>query len=59
MKWFLLKINYNRAGPDSQQLPTAHTCFNTLIVPDYGDDYDKLADRLGRAVIECEGFGLQ
>ena len=49
----------NRAGPDSEQLPTAHTCFNTLIVPDYGDDYNKLSDRLGRAVIECEGFGLQ
>ena len=41
------------------QLPTAHTCFNTLLVSDYGDDYEKLADRLGRAVIECEGFGLQ
>jgi hypothetical protein len=49
----------NRAGPDSEQLPTAHTCFNTLIVPDYGDDYNKMSDRLGRAVIECEGFGLQ
>ena len=48
-----------RAGPDSMQLPTAHTCFNTLIAPDYGDDYEKLSDRLGRAVIECEGFGLQ
>ena len=48
-----------RAGPDSQQLPTAHTCFNTLIVPDYGDDYEKLSHRLGRAIIECEGFGLQ
>lgn len=52
-------MNLYRAGPDSIQLPTAHTCFNTLIVPDYGDDYDKLSDRLGRAVIECEGFGLQ
>jgi alpha-tubulin suppressor-like RCC1 family protein len=48
-----------RAGPDSQQLPTAHTCFNTLILPDYGDDYDKLDRLMGRAVLECEGFGLQ
>ena len=41
------------------QLPTAHTCFNTVLVPDYGDNYAKLAERLGRAIIECEGFGLQ
>ncbi|KAG7370642.1 HECT-domain ubiquitin-transferase [Nitzschia inconspicua] len=48
-----------RAGPDSMQLPTAHTCFNTLILPDYGENYDKLSQLLGRAVLECEGFGLQ
>eukprot|EP00531_Pseudo-nitzschia_arenysensis_P017008 CAMPEP_0116154204 /NCGR_PEP_ID=MMETSP0329-20121206/21655_1 /TAXON_ID=697910 /ORGANISM="Pseudo-nitzschia arenysensis, Strain B593" /LENGTH=1345 /DNA_ID=CAMNT_0003651167 /DNA_START=244 /DNA_END=4282 /DNA_ORIENTATION=+ len=54
-----MPFKIQRAGPDSAQLPTSHTCFNTLIVPDYGDDYEKLADRLGRAVIECEGFGLQ
>jgi len=54
-----MPFKIQRAGPDSMQLPTAHTCFNTLIIPDYGDDYDKLSDRLGRAVIECEGFGLQ
>jgi len=41
------------------QLPTSHTCFSALLVPDYGGDYDKLAERLGRAIIECEGFGLQ
>eukprot|EP00536_Pseudo-nitzschia_multiseries_P003124 jgi/Psemu1/295109/fgenesh1_pm.44_\ len=54
-----MPFKIQRAGPDSSQLPTAHTCFNTLIVPDYGDNYDKLSDRLGRAIIECEGFGLQ
>lgn len=32
----------------------------TLLLPDYGDSYDKLAERLGRAVLECEGlFGLE
>jgi hypothetical protein len=50
---------YDRAGPDSMQLPTAHTCFNTLILPDYGNDYGKLERLMGRAVLECEGFGLQ
>lgn len=55
----VMPFKIQRAGPDSSQLPTAHTCFNTLIVPDYGDDYEKLSDRLGKAIIECEGFGLQ
>lgn len=54
-----LPFKIQRAGPDSYQLPTSHTCFNTLLIPDYGDNYEKLADRLGRAIDECEGFGLQ
>jgi hypothetical protein len=54
-----MPFKIQRAGPDSIQLPTSHTCFNTLLIPDYGDDYDKLAQRLGRSVLECEGFGLQ
>ena len=54
-----MPFKIQRAGPDSIQLPTSHTCFNTLLVPDYGDDYCKLARRLGRSVLECEGFGLQ
>jgi hypothetical protein len=53
-----LSFKVQRAGPDSPQLPTSHTCFNTLILPDY-DSYEKLADRLGRAIVECEGFGLE
>ena len=44
---------------DSDQLPTSHTCFNTILLPDYGADYEKLAKLLGRAIIECEGFGLE
>lgn len=47
------------AGGKSDHLPTSHTCFNTLLLPDYGKDYEKLSDRLGRAILECEGFGLQ
>jgi ubiquitin-protein ligase E3 A len=54
-----LPFKIQRAGPDSNQLPTSHTCFNTLLLPDYGDSYTKLEHCLGRAVIECEGFGLQ
>lgn len=54
-----LSFKVQRAGPDSFQLPSSHTCFNTLLLPDYGDNYEKLEERLGRAVVECEGFGLQ
>jgi len=54
-----LPLTIQRAGPDSPQLPTSHTCFNTLLLPDYGSDYDKLSTRLGRAILECEGFGLE
>ena len=54
-----MPFKVQRAGPDSMQLPTSHTCFNTLLLPDYGDDYAKLEKLLGRAVLECEGFGLQ
>ena len=54
-----MPFKIQRAGPDSQQLPTAHTCFNTLLLPDYGEDYEKLSRLLGRAVLDCEGFGLQ
>ncbi|KAK7237196.1 ubiquitin-protein transferase [Aureococcus anophagefferens] len=47
-----------RAGPDSSNLPTSHTCFNTLLLPDY-DPPDKVAHLLNIAIRECEGFGLQ
>ena len=54
-----LSFLVQRAGPDSMQLPTSHTCFNTLLLPDYGDNYEKLVDRLTIAISECAGFGLQ
>ncbi|CAB1107056.1 unnamed protein product [Ectocarpus sp. CCAP 1310/34] len=47
-----------RAGPDTDHLPTAHTCFNTLMLPEYSGE-EKLTRLLKRAVTECEGFGLR
>jgi len=47
-----------RNGGDSNRLPTAATCFNTLLLPAYATK-DKLQERLGIAVEECEGFGLK
>lgn len=46
-----------RNGPDSDRLPTAHTCFNHLLLPDY-DSKEKLQRMLLVAISNAEGFGL-
>lgn len=53
-----LALLIQRAGPDSDNLPTAHTCFNTFLLPEYGSK-EKLKERLMKAISECRGFGLQ
>ena len=30
-----LALTVSRNGPDSPRLPTAHTCFNHLLLPEY------------------------
>ena len=52
-----MRVTVQRAGPDSLNLPSSHTCFNTLLLPDYSSG-EKLRERLLRALQECEGFGL-
>eukprot|EP00933_Yihiella_yeosuensis_P034292 TRINITY_DN27793_c0_g1_i1.p1 TRINITY_DN27793_c0_g1~~TRINITY_DN27793_c0_g1_i1.p1 ORF type:complete len:429 (+),score=67.93 TRINITY_DN27793_c0_g1_i1:820-2106(+) len=47
----------SRAGPDSEMLPWVHTCFNHLLLPDYGSQ-DKLKSRLRLAIQHCKGFGM-
>ena len=47
-----------RAGPDSDRLPTAHTCFNTLLLPEYGSR-GKLRTLLHTAIQNAAGFGLE
>eukprot|EP00198_Chlamydomonas_reinhardtii_P010489 XP_001699826.1 predicted protein [Chlamydomonas reinhardtii] len=47
-----------RDGPDSHKLPTAHTCFNTLLLPEYSSRA-KLLRLLRLAINNSEGFGLQ
>jgi hypothetical protein len=42
---------------DSNSLPSAHTCFNHLILPDYRD-YEKLKSKMLKAIENSEGFGL-
>lgn len=53
-----LKCVIQRDGPDSNKLPTSHTCFNTLLLPEYAGR-DKMADRLRLAILNAEGFGLE
>ena len=52
-----LIITISRWGPDSDKLPTAHTCFNHLLIPDY-QNKNKLKKNLTIAISNSEGFGL-
>eukprot|EP00760_Papus_ankaliazontas_P007199 PhM_4_TR13303/c0_g1_i1/m.76953/K10587/UBE3A, E6AP; ubiquitin-protein ligase E3 A len=44
-------------GGESDLLPTSHTCFNHLLLPDYGSK-EKLKEKLLMAIHNCTGFGL-
>ncbi|XP_071088555.1 ubiquitin-protein ligase E3A-like [Haliotis cracherodii] len=52
-----LKLIIARNGPDSDRLPTSHTCFNVLLLPDYSSK-DKLQERLLKAITHAKGFGM-
>ena len=52
-----LPIYIGRQGPDTERLPTAHTCFNHLLIPEYSDK-EKLKIKLLLAMQNAEGFGL-
>lgn len=52
-----LPIVIQRNGPDSDRLPTAMTCFNRLLLPDYKEEA-MLRERLLLAVQYGKGFGL-
>jgi len=52
-----LKLIIAKNGPDSDRLPSAHTCFNVLLLPEYSTR-DKMADLLMKAIKECKGFGM-
>lgn len=53
-----MKCVIQRDGPDSWKLPTSHTCFNTLLLPEYSSK-QKMEDRLKLAILNAEGFGLE
>lgn len=52
------KFNIHKAGGDQQLLPTAHTCFNQLDLPQYQSE-EILKEKLLIAIKEgSEGFGF-
>jgi len=53
-----LRMVIQRGGPHAERLPTAHTCFNTLLLPEYASE-QALRQRLLMAISNAEGFGLQ
>eukprot|EP00053_Salpingoeca_punica_P016233 m.152094 g.152094 ORF g.152094 m.152094 type:complete len:653 (+) comp16912_c0_seq1:114-2072(+) len=46
-----------KQGADSERLPTAHTCFNVLLLPEYSSE-EKLNTLLRKALSHAEGFGM-
>jgi len=53
-----LQLVLQRNGGDTMRLPTAHTCFNVLLLPEYAS-FETLRDRLLLAIGNARGFGLQ
>eukprot|EP00916_Digyalum_oweni_P023401 GHVL01038831.1.p1 GENE.GHVL01038831.1~~GHVL01038831.1.p1 ORF type:complete len:426 (+),score=39.82 GHVL01038831.1:1437-2714(+) len=53
-----LPLTISRNGPDADRLPTSHTCFNHLLLPDY-QNIEKLEKYLRIASENSQGFGLQ
>ncbi|XP_053680682.1 ubiquitin-protein ligase E3A [Anopheles nili] len=52
-----LKLVIARNGSDCDRLPTSHTCFNVLLLPEY-DSREKLEERLLKAINYSKGFGM-
>eukprot|EP00173_Palmaria_palmata_P005256 Plantae.Rhodophyta-Palmaria_palmata.ctg8955.p1 GENE.Plantae.Rhodophyta-Palmaria_palmata.ctg8955~~Plantae.Rhodophyta-Palmaria_palmata.ctg8955.p1 ORF type:complete len:330 (-),score=53.33 Plantae.Rhodophyta-Palmaria_palmata.ctg8955:78-974(-) len=52
-----LKLLIQRSSRDNDRLPTAHTCFNVLLLPEYGTR-EKLESLLSVAINNSTGFGL-
>lgn len=52
-----LKFYISRHGDNQELLPSAHTWFNHLLLPDY-ESKEKLKEKLLKAINNSEGFGL-
>ncbi|XP_076004731.1 ubiquitin-protein ligase E3A isoform X2 [Genypterus blacodes] len=52
-----LKMIIAKNGSDTERLPTSHTCFNALLLPEYSSK-EKLKERLLKAITYAKGFGM-
>ncbi|KOO24665.1 ubiquitin-protein ligase e3a isoform 2 [Chrysochromulina tobinii] len=52
-----LNFVISRNGTDEERLPSAHTCFNHLLLPEYKSK-EKLKDQLLKAIVDTEGFHI-
>lgn len=55
--WQDFPLRLQRNGEGDWRLPSAHTCFNLLLLPRYSSA-EVLRARLRAAIMETEGFGL-
>ena len=53
----LKRFNIHKSFTGSYQLPTAHTCFNQLVLPIYSS-FEVCKERITFAINNTEGFGL-
>lgn len=53
-----LDAKIQRNGVGSSRLPTASTCFNTILLPEYPSE-DVMRKQLLTAIWETQGFGLE
>jgi hypothetical protein len=53
-----LNLVISRSGGSLDALPTSHTCFNHLLLPNYLNE-EVMRDKLLIAIKESEGFGLR
>jgi ubiquitin-protein ligase E3 A len=52
-----LNFVISRCGADEERLPSAHTCFNHLLLPEYKTK-EKLKAQLLKAISDTEGFHI-
>ncbi|CAL6046473.1 Ubiquitin-protein_ligase [Hexamita inflata] len=52
------RFEIHKNGEDDSRLPTSHTCFGILMLPEYSC-YNVLKEKLTQAIQHYEGFGLQ
>jgi len=52
-----LNFVISRNGTDESRLPSAHTCFNHLLLPEYKSK-TKLKEQLLKAIVDTEGFHI-